>query len=71
MMRDPIEYFLSAEITLSDKLLEVLYLIIGLICIYTAIANLRAVDPVFIYRHPDVRYGRSADPASGQPRHTA
>ena len=41
MMRDPIEYFLSAEITLSDKLLEVLYLIIGLICIYTAIANLR------------------------------
>lgn len=40
-MRDPIEYFLSAEITLSDKLLEVLYLIIGLICIYTAIANLR------------------------------
>ncbi len=40
MMRDPIEYFLSAEITLSDKLLEVLYLIIGLICIYTAIANL-------------------------------
>ena len=24
MMRDPIEYFLSAEITLSDKLLEVL-----------------------------------------------
>ncbi len=41
MMRDPIEYFLSAESTLSDKLLEVLYLIIGLICIYTAIANLR------------------------------
>lgn len=41
MMRDPIEYVLSAEITLSDKLLEVLYLIIGLICIYTAIANLR------------------------------
>ena len=41
MMCDPIEYFLSAEITLSDKLLEVLYLIIGLICIYTAIANLR------------------------------
>lgn len=41
MMRDSIEYFLSAEITLSDKLLEVLYLIIGLICIYTAIANLR------------------------------
>lgn len=41
MMRDPIEYFLSAEITLSDKLLEMLYLIIGLICIYTAIANLR------------------------------
>ena len=41
MMRDPIEYFLSAEITLSDKLLEVLYLIIGQICIYTAIANLR------------------------------
>ena len=41
MMRDPIEYFLSAEITLSDKLLEVLYLIIGLICIYAAIANLR------------------------------
>lgn len=41
MMRDPIEYFLSAEITLSDKLLEVLYLIIGLICIYTAIANLQ------------------------------
>ena len=40
-MRDPIEYFLSAEITLSDKLLEVLYLIIGLICIYTTIANLR------------------------------
>ena len=41
MMRGGIEYFLSAEITLSDKLLEVLYLIIGLICIYTAIANLR------------------------------
>ena len=40
-MRDPIEYFMSAEVTLSDKLLEVLYLVIGLLCIYTAFANLR------------------------------
>lgn len=41
MMQDPITYFLSAEVTLSDKLLEVLYFVIGLICIYTAAANLR------------------------------
>lgn len=40
-MRDPIEYFMSAEVTLSDKLLEVLYLVIGLLCIYTAFANLK------------------------------
>ena len=40
MMQDPITYFLSAEVTLSDKLLEVLYFVIGLICIYTAGANL-------------------------------
>ena len=40
-MRDPIEYFMSAEVTLSDKLLEVLYLVIGLLCIYTAFVNLK------------------------------
>ena len=40
-MRDPIEYFMRAEVTLSDKLLEVLYLVIGLLCIYTAFANLK------------------------------
>ena len=36
-MRDPIEYFMSAEVTLSDKLLEVLYLVIGLLCTRPAI----------------------------------
>ena len=40
-MRDPIEYFMSVEVTLSDKLLEVLYLVIGLLCIYTAFVNLK------------------------------
>ena len=40
-MTNPIEYFMSAEITLSDKLLEIMYFVIGLIAIYVAIRNLK------------------------------
>lgn len=36
-MTNPIEYFMSAEITMSDKLLEIMYFAIGLIAIYVAI----------------------------------
>ena len=34
-----IEFFQSADVTLSQKLLEVVYLIIGLVCIYAGIRN--------------------------------
>ncbi len=34
-----ITYFTSADVTLSNKLLEVVYIIIGLVCLYTGIIN--------------------------------
>lgn len=37
----PIEFIQSADVTLSEKLLEVVYVIIGLVCIYAAVRNLR------------------------------
>ena len=33
-MTNPIEYFMSVDITMSDKLLEVLYFVIGLVTLY-------------------------------------
>lgn len=35
------EFFINPDISLSDKLLEVLYIFMGLICIYTGIKNIR------------------------------
>ena len=35
------EFFINPDISLSDKLLEVLYMFMGLICIYTGIKNIR------------------------------
>lgn len=40
-MAEFIEFFASAENTLSDKLLEVVYILIGLVAIYAGIKNLR------------------------------
>ena len=40
-MTNPIEYFMSVDITMSDKLLEVLYFVIGLITLYVAFRNLQ------------------------------
>ena len=34
-----ITYFTSADVTLSNKLLEVVYILIGLVCIYTGVVN--------------------------------
>ncbi len=34
-----ITYFTSADVTLSNKLLEIVYIVIGLICIYTGVIN--------------------------------
>ena len=52
-MTNPIEYFMSAEITMSDKLLEIMYFVIGLIAIYVAIRNLND-------KSNDKRYGTFA-----------
>ncbi len=52
-MTNPIEYFMSAEITMSDKLLEIMYFVIGLIAIYVAILNLKD-------KTNDKRYGTFA-----------
>ena len=38
---NPLTFFTDSEITLSDKLLEFTYIIMGIICIYTAIKNIR------------------------------
>lgn len=40
-MTNPIEYFMSVDITMSDKLLEVLYFVIGLVTLYVAFRNLQ------------------------------
>lgn len=40
-MVNPIEFFMSADVLLSNKLLEVLYFIIGLITLYTGFRNLQ------------------------------
>lgn len=40
-MAEFVEFFMSAENTLSDKLLEVVYILIGLVAIYAGIRNLR------------------------------
>mgnify|MGYP001344747935 FL=1 len=34
-------FFTSADVTLGDKLLEILYMICGIICLYTAFKNLK------------------------------
>ena len=39
-MTNPMEFFMSVDVSLSDKLLEILYFVIGLIAIYVAIRNL-------------------------------
>ena len=39
-MMNPMEFFMSVDVSLSDKLLEILYFVIGLIAIYVAIRNL-------------------------------
>ena len=39
-MTNPVEFFMSVDVSLSDKLLEILYFVIGLIAIYVAIRNL-------------------------------
>lgn len=33
------EFFMNSEIAMSDKLLEILYIIMGLLCIYTGVKN--------------------------------
>lgn len=38
-----VTFFTSADVTLSNKLLEVVYILIGLVCIYTGVLN--AKDP--------------------------
>ncbi|WP_297238962.1 DUF979 domain-containing protein [uncultured Faecalicoccus sp.] len=40
-MISPIDYFMSADYTMSDKLLEIMYFLLGLISIYVAIRNLQ------------------------------
>lgn len=36
-----VTFFTSADVTLSNKLLEVVYILIGLVCIYTGVLNAR------------------------------
>lgn len=38
---NPIQFFQSADVTLSNKLLELVYVIIGLVCVYAGLCNLR------------------------------
>ena len=38
---NPIQFYTSVDVTLSDKLLEIMYCIIGLISIYVAFKNLK------------------------------
>ena len=38
---NPIQFYTSVDVTLSEKLLEVMYCIIGLISIYVAFKNLK------------------------------
>ena len=39
-MTNPMEFFMSVDVSLSDKLLEILYFVIGLIAIFVSIRNL-------------------------------
>ena len=38
---NPIQFYTSVDVTLSEKLLEVMYCLIGLISIYVAFKNLK------------------------------
>mgnify|MGYP000843696938 FL=1 len=38
---NPIQFFQNADVTLSNKLLELVYVIIGLVCVYAGLCNLR------------------------------
>ena len=38
---NPIQFYTSVDVTLSEKLLEVMYCIIGLISMYVAFKNLK------------------------------
>lgn len=38
---NPIQFYTRVDVTLSDKLLEVMYCIIGLISMYVAFKNLK------------------------------
>ena len=45
---NPIQFYTSVDVTLSEKLLEVMYCIIGLISIYVAFKNLKDKSTYYI-----------------------